>query len=173
DPDALCGSPGPLETVPPLPGLPVNSKISVSFGGFVATVNKLGGVWTDIDRRYYPKNVGTSETNFANIDLQPGYQLLNGTQALEFVRYRHTDSDLYRLARQQELISAMRQQAAHSLGAQSVVGLVNWIKEHHYVEIASPQGHDFNLSTIYSYAHFAQGLPSGHVFQTKLTQVSG
>ena len=67
----------------------------------------------------------------------------------------------------------MRQQAAHSLGAQSVVGLVNRIKEHHYVEIASPQGHDFNLSTIYSYAKFAQGLPSGHVFQTKLTQVTG
>ena len=170
---AICGSTGSLETVRHLTGLPVNYMISVNFGGFVATVNKLGGVWMDIDRRYYNKNVGTSETNFANIDLQPGYQLLNGTEALEFVRYRHTDSDLYRLARQQEFISAMRQQAAHSLGAQSVVGLVNRIKEHHYVEIASPQGHDFNLSTIYSYAHFAQGLPSGHVFQTKLTQVSG
>jgi len=170
---AICGSTGSLETVRHLTGLPVNYMISVNFGGFVATVNKLGGVWMDVDRRYYNKNVGTIATNFADIDLQPGYQLLNGRQALEFVRYRHTDSDLYRLARQQEFISAMRQQAAHSLGAQSVVGLVNRIKEHHYVEIASPQGHDFNLSTIYSYAKFAQGLPSGHVFQTKLTQVTG
>jgi len=70
-------------------------------------------------------------------------------------------------------MTAMRQQAAHSLGAQSVIGLVNRIKEHHYVEIASPQGHEFNLGTIYSYANFARGLPSGHVFQTKLTQVTG
>jgi hypothetical protein len=147
--------------------------ISVNFGGFVATVNKLGGVWMDVDRRYYNKNVGTIETNYANIDLQPGYQLMNGRQALEFVRFRHTDSDLYRLARQQEFITAMRQQAAHSLGPKSVIGLVNRIKEHHFVEIASPQGHEFNLGTIYSYAQFAQGLPSGHVFQTKLTQVSG
>jgi len=170
---AICGATGSLETVRHLTGLPVNYMISVNFGGFVATVNKLGGVWMDIDRRYYNKNVGTLSTNYANIDLQPGYQLLNGQQALEFVRFRHTDSDLYRLARQQEFITAMRQQAAHSLGAQSVIGLVNRIKEHHYVEIASPQGHEFNLSTIYSYANFARGLPSGHVFQTKVTQVTG
>ena len=170
---AICGLTGSLDTVKHLTGVPVNYLISVNFGGFVATVNKLGGVWMDIDRRYYNKNVGTSETNYANIDLQPGYQLLNGQQALEFVRFRHTDSDLYRLARQQEFVSAMRQQAAHSLGAQSVIGLVNRIKEHHFVEIASPQGHEFNLTTVYSYAQFARGLPSGHVFQTKLTQVTG
>jgi LCP family protein required for cell wall assembly len=170
---AICGSTGSLDTVRHLTGLPVNYMISVNFGGFVATVNKMGGVWMDVDRRYYNKNVGTIETNYANIDLQPGYQLMNGRQALEFVRFRHTDSDLYRLARQQEFITAMRQQAAHSLGPKSVIGLVNRIKEHHFVEIASPQGHEFNLGTIYSYAQFAQGLPSGHVFQTKVTQVSG
>jgi LCP family protein required for cell wall assembly len=170
---AICGSTGSLDTVRHLTGLPVNYMISVNFGGFVATVDKLGGVWMDIDRRYYNKNVGTSETNYANIDLQPGYQLLNGTQALEFVRFRHTDSDLYRLARQQEFMTAVRQQAAHSLGPKSVVGLVNRIKEHHYVEIASPQGHEFDLGTLKSYAQFAYGLPPGHVFQEKLTQVTG
>jgi LCP family protein required for cell wall assembly len=170
---ALCGSVGALDTVRHLTGLPVNYMISVNFSGFVAVVNKLGGVWLDIDRRYYNKNVGTIETNYADIDLQPGYQLLNGKQALEFVRYRHTDSDLYRLARQQEFMSAMRQQASRSLGLTSAVGLVNTITGHHYVEIASPRGHQADLGTIRSYAAFAHGLPAGHVFQNKLTQVTG
>jgi LCP family protein required for cell wall assembly len=169
---AYCGATGALETVRHLTGVPINYLISVNFGGFVATVNKLGGVWMDIDRRYYNKNVGGS-TNFADIDLQPGYQLVNGKHALQFVRYRHTDSDLYRLARQQEFVSAMREQAAHSLGPTSVVGLVNTITHHNYVEIASPSGHQFDLGTIKSYAEFAHGLPPGHVFQTKLTNVTG
>src|SRR5207247_20388 len=80
-------------------------------------VNKLGGVWMDIDRRYYNKNVGTGSTNFANIDLQPGYQRMTGKKALDFVRFRHTDSDLFRLARQQQFVSAARQQIAKSIGA--------------------------------------------------------
>ena len=170
---AICGQVGSLETVRHLTGLPINYMISVNFGGFVATVNKLGGVWMDVDRRYYNKNVGTIQTNFANIDLQPGYQLLNGQDALSFVRYRHTDSDLYRLARQQEFMTAMRQQASRSLGLTTAVGLVNTITGHHYVEIASPKGHEADLGTIRSYAAFAHGLPPGHVFQTKLTQVTG
>ena len=154
-----------------LTGVPINYLISVNFSGFVATVNKLGGVWMDIDRRYYNHNVGGS-TNYADIDLQPGYQLVDGKHALQFVRYRHTDSDLYRLARQQEFVSAMRQQAARSLGPTSVVRIVNTIAHHHYIEIARG-GHGIDLGTIYSYAKFAYGLPPGHVFQTKLTNVTG
>src|SRR5438034_1522012 len=116
---AFCGSRGSIETVKHLTGGPVNYLISVNFLGFIAVVNKLGGVWMDIDRRYYNKNVGTGSTDFANINLQPGYQLLNGSQALSFVRYRHTDSDLYRLARQQQFVSAMRERVRRSLGLTS------------------------------------------------------
>ena len=75
---AFCGPAGALETVKHLTGVPINYLISVNFLGFIAVVNKLGGVWMDVDRRYYNKNVGTIETDYANIDLQPGYQLLNG-----------------------------------------------------------------------------------------------
>ena len=119
---AYCGSTGALETVRHLTNLPVNYLISVNFLGFIAVVNKLGGVWMDIDRRYYNKNVGTSSTDFANIDLQPGYQRLTGKQALDFVRYRHTDSDLFRLARQQQFVSATRQQIAKSIGPEQPRG---------------------------------------------------
>src|SRR6185369_16675773 len=170
---AFCGPTGSLETIRHLTGLPINYLINVNFLGFIAVVNRLGGVWMDVDRRYYNRNVGTLETAYSNINLQPGYQLLNGKQALSCVRFRHTDSDLFRLARQQEFVSALRQQASHSLGLQSVLGLVNTISENHDVEIGSPQGHEFDLGTLKSYAQFAYNLPPGHVFQTKLTDVTG
>ena len=167
---AFCGPSGSLETVRHLTGLPINYLIRVNFLGFIGVVNKLGGVWMDIDRRYYNRNVGTLATDYANIDLQPGYQHLTGKQALDFVRFRHTDSDLYRLARQQLFVQAMRQQAAHSFGATSIPGIVNTITQHQYVEVARG-GRELNLSDIYKYANFAYKLPHGHVFQVKIPDV--
>jgi LCP family protein required for cell wall assembly len=170
---AICGSSGALETVRHLTGLPVNYLISVNFLGFIAVVNKLGGVWMDIDRRYYNKNVGTLATDYANIDLQPGYQRLNGKQALDFVRFRHTDSDIHRLARQQEFVAAARERIAKSIGPTTLVRIVNTIAHHHYIEIGVGGGGQFDLSTVYSYAKFAYGLPAGHVFQVKLGGLVG
>jgi LCP family protein required for cell wall assembly len=170
---AYCGSSGALETVRHLTGLPINYLISVNFLGFIAVVNKLGGVWMDIDRRYYNKNVGTVSTDYANIDLEPGYQRLTGKQALDFVRFRHTDSDIHRLARQQEFVSAMRQRIAKSIGPRSLVGIVNTISHHKYLEIGVGGGGEFNLNTVYSYAKFAYGLPPGHLFQVKIGGLSG
>jgi LCP family protein required for cell wall assembly len=171
---AICpnGLTGSLETVRHLTNLPINYLISVNFLGFIGVVNKLGGVWVDIDRRYYNRNTGSAETNYANIDLQPGYQHLTGKKALEFVRFRHTDSDLFRLARQQSFVSAMRQQVSHSLGPTSIPGLVNEITHHQYVEVARG-GRELNLSDIYRYATFAWGLPHGHVFQVKIQNIYG
>jgi LCP family protein required for cell wall assembly len=170
---AFCGPTGSLETVRHLTGLPINYLINVNFLGFIAVVNKLGGVWMDVDRRYYNRNVGTVATDFANIDLQPGYQLMDGKQALSFVRYRHTDSDLFRLARQQEFVSALRQQASHSLGARSVIGLVNKITDHHYIEVGVGGGRHVDLGLLREYAAFAHGLPPGHVFQNRIQGLTG
>ena len=132
---AYCGIGGALETVRHLTNLPINYLIPINFLGFIGVVNKLGGVWIDVDRRYYNKNVGTSGTDYANIDLQPGYQQLTGKQALDFVRFRHTDSDLYRLARQQLFVGAARQQVAKSLGLSTVLGIVNTVTQNHYMEV--------------------------------------
>src|SRR5205807_9362216 len=123
---AVCGAAGSLETVRHLAGVPINYLISVNFSGFVATVNKLGGVWMDIDRRYYNHNGGGS-TNFADIDLQPGYQLVDGKHALQLVRFRHTDSDLHPPARQLEVVSPIPQQAASALGRTGDRHVINCI----------------------------------------------
>ena len=88
----------------------------------------------DVDRRYYNRNTGSAANNFANINLQPGYQRLTGQQALDFVRYRHTDSDLYRVARQQEFVRAFREQVGANFSPFSVPSLVNAIT--HNIEVA-------------------------------------
>ena len=86
----------------------INSVIDVNFNGFQRAVNYIGGVYVDVDRHYN----NPEGTGFASIDIKPGYQRLVGSDALAYVRYRHTDSDIFRNARQQEFLREAAQQPA-------------------------------------------------------------
>jgi LCP family protein required for cell wall assembly len=94
-----------------LRGLHVNHVIDVNFRAFSDLIDAIGCVYTDVDHRYYNN---TLYTNYSSIDIQPGYQKLCGWNqsakgALAFVRFRHTDSDIVRNARQQDFIRWAKQ----------------------------------------------------------------
>ncbi|MDX6475470.1 MAG: polyisoprenyl-teichoic acid--peptidoglycan teichoic acid transferase [Gaiellaceae bacterium] len=163
-----CNAKGSLLTVKHLTGLPVNYLITVNFHGFKQVVDTLGGIWMDVDRRYYNKNTGAYYNNFANINLQPGYQKLSGQQALDFVRFRHTDSDLTRNARQQQFVRAFKEQVARSFSFRRIPSLVDTITKN--IEVGEG-GHALQLDQVISYALFAQSLPGGHLFQEKIENV--
>jgi LCP family protein required for cell wall assembly len=91
-------------------GVKINHFVETNFRGFGQMVGALGGVYLPVDGRYYNHNVGSTDTNFADINLLPGYQLLNGTQALQYVRFRHFDNDFYRAARQQLFLREVERQ---------------------------------------------------------------
>jgi hypothetical protein len=69
-------------------------------------VNKVGCVYVDIDRRYFNDNA----VAYATIDVKPGYQKMCGSRSLDYVRFRHEDTDLVRGARQQDFIRQARNQ---------------------------------------------------------------
>jgi LCP family protein required for cell wall assembly len=94
-----------LKTVKKLTGLRINHVVNVDFKGFYAAVNAIGCVYADIDRRYYNNTPG-----YAYIDVQPGYQRMCGSKALQYVRFRHEDNDLVRSARQQDFLRQAKQQ---------------------------------------------------------------
>jgi LCP family protein required for cell wall assembly len=156
-----CGPIGTVETVKAATGLPINYLITVNFRGFVKVVDRLGGVWIDVDRRYF-----NTSGLYSAINLQPGYQQLNGYQALAYVRYRHTDSDIYRTARQQAFVRAFKDQVRSAFAPSKLLGLVKEITRN--VEVGQGGGGSPSLKTVLSYAFFAYGLPPGHFFQAKL-----
>lgn len=99
-----------------LPELKLNGIIDVTFTGFIRLVDKLGCVYVNVDHRYFNENVGTPETDYSNINLQPGYQKLCYENALAYVRYRHDDSDFVRVARQQDFLRDLREQVSPEIG---------------------------------------------------------
>jgi len=99
-----------LRVVKELTGLPINHVVNVDYLGFVRAVDAIDCVYVDVDRRYYHSNLGVPvDQQYAEINVQPGYQLLCGKKALQYVRYRHTDTDVVRAARQQDFLSDARQ----------------------------------------------------------------
>ena len=100
-----------IETIKALTGQPINYFVNIDFEGFVKLVDQVGGVYLDVDRKYFNKNVqGDGIDDYEEIDLKPGYQRMNGVDALDYVRYRHTDSDFARIARQQAFLSELKRQ---------------------------------------------------------------
>jgi polyisoprenyl-teichoic acid--peptidoglycan teichoic acid transferase len=99
-----------LRVVKELTGLPINHVVNVDYLGFVRAVDAINCVYVDVDRRYFHSNLGVPPSEqYSEINVQPGYQLLCGKKALQYVRYRHTDTDLVRAARQQDFLSAARE----------------------------------------------------------------
>ncbi|MCL1976280.1 MAG: LCP family protein [Firmicutes bacterium] len=81
-------------------GLKINHWVEIDFAGFLQMINALKGVEIDVPQRMYKP---TEEIN-----LKPGLQVLNGYDALAFVRFRDLPmGDIDRIVNQQTFIRAL------------------------------------------------------------------
>ena len=97
-----------IKTFKELTGLPVNGWIEVNFAGFWHVVNILGGVYLPIDHKYFVP----ASADYKSINLEPGYQLVRGKQALNYVRFRHDQKgDFTRMQRQQLFLKEVQRQS--------------------------------------------------------------
>jgi LCP family protein required for cell wall assembly len=109
-----CGISLLVNTVKQVTGLSINHVIEIDFNNFVKAVNEIGCVYSTVDRRYYHVNVPGGEQYF-QVNLQPGYQRMCGSQALQFVSYRHGDTSLVRDARDQDFLLDVKKEFGPTL----------------------------------------------------------
>lgn len=102
---AIGGPKLTVKTIKALTHIHINHVINIDFHGFAMVVNALGCIYADVDRHYYNQS-----NAYAKIDVPAGYQRLCGQNALSYVRYRHTDTDIVRAARQQDFLRDIKQQ---------------------------------------------------------------
>ena len=164
----LCSN-GPaatLDTIVHLTHLPINYLITLDFHAFTQLVDHLHGVYMNVDRRYFiAPHTGTSAIN-----LQPGYQKLDGHQALSYVRYRHTDSDIYRTGRQQLFLDALKDRLKTSLSLTNlpfeIPKLVHVLKDN--LKVAKAGGQTVGIKELESYLGLIYHLPPGHLFRNAI-----
>ncbi|WP_404384277.1 LCP family protein [Knoellia locipacati] len=95
-----------VRTLEQVTGLRIDGYLEIGFGGFASVVNSLGGV--DI---CVPFDMDDPK---AHINLKKGCQLLDGKNALGFVRARYSDprGDIGRADRQRQFLAAIMKGAA-------------------------------------------------------------
>lgn len=111
--------------------IPIKHYVNVDFKGFKEVVDTVGGVKVNVQRSM----VYDDPTDGTHIRLSPGEQILDGENALDYVRFRidnhgNNASDMDRNMRQQEIIRALLEkltsfQGATSLGAVLEAGAKN------------------------------------------------
>jgi LCP family protein required for cell wall assembly len=101
--DVLRGALGKLV------GLDIPYYAAVNLGGFVQVINTLGGIDVNVARSFCDPTY--DEYGFtAGFSITKGKHHLNGNQALAYARVRHPlgESDFTRAARQQEVLTGIR-----------------------------------------------------------------
>ena len=153
---ADCGARGTLETVRKLTGtpdqLPDHGQLPRLHAGRRQARRH-------VDGRRPPLPQHPQWPGYSTINLQPGYQKLNGYQALDFVRFRHTDSDLYRNARQQSFVRGFKDQVRSSFSLAKLPKVIKALTSN--IEVAQGGGKDVSAKTVLSYAVLAYSLPRG------------
>ena len=106
-------------------GIASDHYVSLDFSGFVKAIDRIGGVDCTVDKKMdYDDNWG-----HLHIHLTPGYQHLDGEQAMGFVRFRHTDSDITRTQRQQALLASLKQKLMQPQTLALIPSLLDLINE--------------------------------------------
>ncbi|HEY5198110.1 MAG TPA: LCP family protein [Solirubrobacteraceae bacterium] len=138
-----------------LPGIQINHIVSVNFAGFRKLIDTIGCVYVYVDRHYYNLNIGTAATDYSSIDIQPGYQQLCGQTALDYVRYRHTDSDFVRVARQQDFVRQAKQQ----IGVQGLLDKEDLLLKALHSAVATDIHGTAQIFHLFTLAAFSLGRP--------------
>src|SRR6266487_6622115 len=157
-------------------GIPIDRYAWVGLSGFAKVIDTLGGI--DIDATHpvvddnYPNDTG-KESNpndpyaYKRLYIAPGPQHMSGSQALDYVRSRHSDlvGDIGRTQRQQQVLEALKQK----LNAGSVIAhlsdLINDMRGQVYTDLSEQE--------MLAFANFGRTLDSRSISRITLGPGSG
>ena len=105
---AFGGTIATIDTVENLLEIPVDYYVRLNFDAFIDIVDALGGIEAEVPYEL----LELDEFDNRVVNLQPGLQKLNGSEALALARTRKKDSDIERGKRQQEILKAIAKEAA-------------------------------------------------------------
>ncbi len=145
--NAIGGHELAQSTIKDVFGIDTDYYLVLNYDGFKKVVDKLDGVNLTVHKKMdYDDNWGN-----LHVHLRPGAQHLTGTQAMGYVRFRHSDSDFMRAERQHEFIQAVKERVKSPSAFNSLPGAITAITE----SIASNLTEDQELALM----NFARQVP--------------
>ena len=150
-------------------GIPISAYAWVGLQGFINVINTLGGVDVDVLHPIvddaYPKDLDPNGDPYAyqRLYIPAGPQHLDGEQALDYVRSRHSDllGDFGRSARQQSVLVALKKKLNSNAILNNLDALANDLKDSVITSLTIPQ--------VLALANFAKGLKTTSILQKVLS----
>lgn len=137
-------------------GITIDYYATVDIPGLERIVDTLGGVIVDVKTQLKDDQYPTEDFGYTRAYFPPGLQKLDGKQAVQFARTRHSDGDFMRSQRQQQLLLAIRDQALESGIITKLPQLIGDMRE--------TLRTDLSLSKVYSLARLAQEIPRENIW---------
>ncbi|GAC1625313.1 MAG: hypothetical protein NVS4B11_21150 [Ktedonobacteraceae bacterium] len=152
-------------------GITIDRYGWVGLSGFARVIDTLGGVDVDVTHPIvddnYPDDTGDGANPndpyaFKRLYIGPGFQHLNGLQALEYVRSRHADliGDIGRTQRQQQVLAALKKKLTVD---KLLVDLPQLIKD-----LSGTVYTDLNEQEMLAFANFGRTLPGSAIQRVTL-----
>ncbi len=152
-----------IDTIRECFGIPIDHYVTINFDGFCKVVDAIGGVDLTVEKRLkYDDNWGG-----LHINLYPGYQHLNGYQAMGYVRMRHSDSDEMRSKRQHAFLEAVRTKLKSPATFLRLPGAVDRLAD------SLKRSPNLTLEQMFALANFARGLPKDRIEVVTLPSEEG
>jgi LCP family protein required for cell wall assembly len=107
-------------------GVPIPFYVVIDYRGFQEIIDRLGGVEIDVEKHLQYDD----EAQNLHIDIPAGVQLLDGKQALDYIRYRDESGDLGRIKRQQKFIKALLAKGIQSRSLKELSSLARAISRY-------------------------------------------
>ncbi len=104
----LGGSPTVKQTISNVLGQRVDRFAVVGLQGVRDVVDAAGGVDITVAQAIHDDSYPTDDYGYQTVDIPAGRQHMDGDTALKYARTRHQDSDFGRIARQQQVLAAVR-----------------------------------------------------------------
>ena len=89
-------------------GQRVDRSVVIGLQGVRDVVDAVGGIDITVPQAIHDDAYPTDDYGYQTVDIPAGRQHMDGETALEYARTRHQDSDFGRIARQQQVLSAVR-----------------------------------------------------------------
>lgn len=119
---AIYGTPCVIKTISNFLDIDIDYYVKINFKGVVELVDAIDGIEVDVEKPTYNSGAYNGQVCEQNSDrlfgdklvcMNPGFQKLNGEQALAYARNRHLyiGSDLDRIRHQQQVVEAIASKA--------------------------------------------------------------
>jgi len=119
-----------IQTIKAFTGLPINHYVTVNFQGFADIVDAMGGIKINVEEEINDSD-GSNTGGVSDIThIDAGLQVLNGEQALTFVRNRkYANGDFQRIKNQQMFLKALATQALQVDNIGNIPSMITAVSE--------------------------------------------